>query len=105
MVSASPSGNPAYLRDVVDITRAYQSPPRYLNFYTWRDTDGRWHRSRAVTLAVQSRAGGQRAGFGRDDCVELACDRRLLPCHLVVPRATRHARHGSRDNQPLLAPL
>lgn len=40
IVSSSDSGNPAYLRDVVDITRAYQSPPRFLNFYTWRDTDG-----------------------------------------------------------------
>jgi hypothetical protein len=52
-VSVNPRPNYAYLRDLVDTTRAYESPARYLNYLTVRDKDGTWHRSRAVTLAVQ----------------------------------------------------
>jgi hypothetical protein len=35
-----------------DLTR-YQSPAKYLNYFTWADKDGKWHRSRAVTVAVR----------------------------------------------------
>ena len=92
IVSTSASGAPAYLRDVVDVTRAYQSPPRFLNFYTWRDTVGRWHRSRAVTLAVQMRAGEQIAAFGRNVDEKLASVRRLLPRDLIVARTSDQPR-------------
>ena len=92
IVSSSPSGNPAYLRDVVDITRAYQSPPRYLNFYTSRDADGRWHRSRAVTLAVQMRAGEQIAAFGKNVDEKLASVMRFLPVDLIVSRTSDQPR-------------
>jgi multidrug efflux pump subunit AcrB len=92
IVSASASGNPAYLRDVVDITRAYQSPPRFLNFYTWRDGDGQWHRSRAVTLAVQMRAGEQIAAFGKNVDEKLASVRRFLPPDLIVARTSDQPR-------------
>ncbi len=92
IVSSSPSGNPAYLRDVVDITRAYQSPPRYLNFYTWRDANGRWHRSRAVTLAVQMRAGEHIAAFGKNVDEKLASVIRFLPGDLIVSRTSDQPR-------------
>jgi multidrug efflux pump subunit AcrB len=92
IVSSSPSGNPTYLRDVVDITRAYQSPPRYLNFYTWRDADGRWHRSRAVTLAVQMRAGEHIAAFGKNVDEKLASVMRFLPGDLIVSRTSDQPR-------------
>jgi multidrug efflux pump subunit AcrB len=92
IVSSSPSGSPAYLRDVVDITRAYQSPPRYLNFYSWRDADGRWHRSRAVTLAVQMRAGEHIAAFGRNVDERLASVMRFLPGDLIVSRTSDQPR-------------
>jgi len=51
--SSSAGQSPVYLRDLVDISRGYQSPARYLNYLTWADKNGAWHRSRAVTLAVQ----------------------------------------------------
>jgi hypothetical protein len=51
-------------RDLVDIARAYQSPPRYLNFFTWRGAQGHWQRTRAITLAVQMRAREQIGQFG-----------------------------------------
>ena len=44
------SGTPLYLRDLADILPGYQNPPHLLNFYTWRGADGRWNRSRAITL-------------------------------------------------------
>lgn len=33
IVGTSPSGRPVYLRDGVEISRGYQTPPRYLNYY------------------------------------------------------------------------
>jgi multidrug efflux pump len=90
--ATGPSGNPVYLRDVVDITRAYQSPPRYLNFYTWRDAEGRWHRSRAVTLAVQMRAGEHIAAFGKNVDEKLASVMRFLPADLIVSRTSDQPR-------------
>ena len=64
MVATSQSGSPVYLRDLVTITRNYQSPPQLLNFYNWRGADGKWHRSRAVTLSIFMRTGGQVSRFG-----------------------------------------
>src|SRR5262249_5984503 len=37
IVGSSTNGSPIYLRDLVDIGRAYQSPLRFLNFYSARD--------------------------------------------------------------------
>jgi multidrug efflux pump subunit AcrB len=86
MVPAAGAGRPQYLRDLVDISRAYQSPPQYLNFYTWRDEAGAWHRSRAITLAVQMRPGQQVGVFGAN--VDRAIDtiRAQLPPDLVIAR-------------------
>jgi len=41
-----------HVRDLFDVTREYQNPPRYLNFYTWKDAGGQWRRTRAVSLSV-----------------------------------------------------
>ena len=65
LVATSTSGAPVYLRDAVDILRAYDSPPKFLNFYTWRDRHETWRRTRAITLAVQMRSGEQIAQFGK----------------------------------------
>ena len=65
LVGASPDGVPVHLRDLVDISRGYQTPPRYLNYLTSRDPDGTWHRNRAITLAVQMRSGEQIASSAR----------------------------------------
>jgi multidrug efflux pump subunit AcrB len=84
----SPTGQPIYLRDVVEITRGYESPPRYLNFFTWRDPAGRWHRTRAITLSVQMRSGQKIGDFGKDVDAALADLRNRLPADLVLARTS-----------------
>ena len=43
IIQTSQSGTPLYLRDLAEVLRGYQSPPRLLNFYTSRTADGRWN--------------------------------------------------------------
>ena len=86
--AANASNAPVYLRDLVDITRAYDSPARYLNYFTWKDKDGSWQRSRAVTLAVQMRDGQQIAQFGKSVDEKLAAVRNYLPDDLVIARTS-----------------
>ena len=62
---SSQSGLPTYLRDLVDISRGYQGPPSFLNFYTTTDKDGNPHRYRAITIAVYMRSGEQIQKFGK----------------------------------------
>jgi multidrug efflux pump subunit AcrB len=57
MMAATANGVPVYLRDVAEIYRGYESPPRFLNFFNWRDAKGQGQRSRAITVAVQMRPG------------------------------------------------
>src|SRR5215469_14039963 len=86
--SASAAHSPVYLRDLVDISRGYQSPPRYLNYFTWRAPDGRWHRSRAVTVAVQMKDGEQIDAFGRSVDQTLLALRQYLPNDLILARTS-----------------
>src|SRR5262249_11874094 len=58
-------GAPVYLRDLVEVERGYESPARFTNFYDWRDAQGHWQRSRAITVAVQMRPGGYIGEFGK----------------------------------------
>jgi multidrug efflux pump subunit AcrB len=86
--SATASHSPVYLRDLVDISRGYQSPPRYLNYFTWQAPDGRWHRSRAVTVAVQMKDGEQINAFGRSVDQKLLALRQYLPSDLIIARTS-----------------
>ncbi len=88
----SPTGQPIYLRDVVEITRGYESPPRYLNFFSWRDPGGRWQRTRAITLAVQMRAGEKIGNFGEDVAGALDALRPRLPADLILSRTSDQPR-------------
>jgi multidrug efflux pump subunit AcrB len=88
----SPTGQPIYLRDVVEITRGYESPPRFLNFFSWRDPGGRWQRTRAITLAVQMRAGEKIGTFGGDVDAALEGLRQRLPADLVLSRTSDQPR-------------
>ncbi len=92
LVATSGDGTPAYLRDLVDINRGYQTPPQFLNFYTWHDQDGNWHRNRAITLSIQMRAGEQVAQFGQAVDDALARVRRALPEDLVIARTSDQPR-------------
>jgi multidrug efflux pump subunit AcrB len=87
VIAVSPSGTPLYLRDGVDILRAYETP-RYLNFYNWRDPEGRWHRSRAITLAVQMRSGEQIGAFGEAVNAALEELKKRLPADLILARVS-----------------
>lgn len=77
-----------YLRDVVDVVREYESPPRFLNFFTRRGADGTWPRTRAVTLSVQMRAGEQIERFGRAVDAALADVTQRLPEDLILARTS-----------------
>jgi multidrug efflux pump subunit AcrB len=82
------TGTPVYLRNVVDVARAYQNPPQYLNFYTRRDANGAWQRSRAITLAVQMHSGQQIGQFGAAVNEALAEVKRHLPEDLIIARTS-----------------
>ncbi len=86
--ASSAAHSPVYLRDLVSISRGYQSPPRYLNFLTWRDGGGNWHRSRAITLAVQMKDGEQVGAFGTSVDEKLATVKAYLPEDLVIARTS-----------------
>jgi multidrug efflux pump subunit AcrB len=88
MVAPGPDHPPVYLRDLVEITRGYESPPRFLNYYTWRDEAGRWQRSRAVTLAIDMRSGEQIGAFGEAVNSALAGLRSRMPEDLIVARTS-----------------
>src|SRR6266436_2870193 len=83
-VSASATGAPVYLRDLVDVSRGYQSPAQYLNYYTWEDAKGQWQRSRSVTLAIYMRDQRQIATFGQSVDRKLDLFRKILPPDLVI---------------------
>ncbi len=88
IVARGGSATPVYLRDLAEVFRGYQSPPRSLNFYTWRDGKGQWQRGRAVSLAVQMRAGEQIGTFGAAVDKVMGAVRSRLPEDLVIARTS-----------------
>ncbi len=88
IMTRTSSGLPVYLRDVTDIYRGYQTPPRFLNFVTQRDSDGRWQRHRAVSLAIQMRNGEQIDQFAREINAALSAMKGRLPTDLLIERTS-----------------
>jgi multidrug efflux pump subunit AcrB len=86
------NGRSLYLRDVATIGRGYESPARFLNFYSHPGEDGSWRRSRAVTLAVQMRAGKKIGDFGAAVDAKLEAVRAQLPSDLVLARTSDQPR-------------
>ena len=97
MVSRNADGLPLYLRQLVDIHQGYQSPPRLLNYHTWRDESGRWHRSRAISLAIMMRSGDQIGQFGNEVDKVLALMNSRLPNDLLMVRTSDQPRQ-TREN-------
>jgi len=88
-VSRTQTGAPVYLRDlVVDISRSYQSPANYLNYYTWVDAQGQTHRNRAITLAVYMRSSEQIQAFGKAVDARMNELKTLLPADLILSRTS-----------------
>ncbi len=90
-------GAPVYLRDLVDVERGYDSPPRFMNFYDWRDTQGDWQRTRAITVAVQMRPGGYIGEFGRSVDEALAGVKKQLPEDLIMARTSDQPRQVTEN--------
>ncbi|MEI7891689.1 MAG: efflux RND transporter permease subunit [Myxococcales bacterium] len=88
LVSTSSNGAPVYLRDIVEISRDYQSPPRFLNYLWLRDQDGKFSRHRAITLAVSMRSGEQIADFATEVNAALREVAKILPEDLIVRRTS-----------------
>ena len=82
---------------MVDVERGYTSPPRYLNFYDWRDENGKWQRSRGITVAVQMRPNGYIGQFGKDIDVKLAELRKQLPDDLIMARTSDQPRQVTEN--------
>ena len=96
-IARTNQGSPVYLRDVVDVERGYDSPPRYLNFYDWRDAQGNWQRSRAITVAVQMRPNGYIGPFGKDIDGKLEELRKQLPDDLIMARTSDQPRQVTEN--------
>ncbi len=88
LIGTSGKGAPVYLRELVDISRNYQSPARYLNFLKWRDAKGVWHRTRAITLSIFMRTEEHIDQFAKTVDVALADLRQRMPEDLVVLRTS-----------------
>ncbi|MGE0102673.1 MAG: efflux RND transporter permease subunit [Blastocatellales bacterium] len=97
LITTSTTGTPVYLRDVVDIHRGYESPPRFLNYITLPGSDGAWQRSRAVTLAVNMREGEQISDFGSSVDAALDRIRARLPRDLVLSRVSDQPQQVEED--------
>jgi multidrug efflux pump subunit AcrB len=97
LVTTSSTGTPVYLRDVVDIRRGYESPARFLNYFTLRDASGQWRRSRAVTLAVNMREGEQIAEFGARVDAALDGIKGDLPEDLLLKRVSDQPQQVRED--------
>jgi multidrug efflux pump subunit AcrB len=105
IIQKSNTGVPLYLRDLVDILPGYQNPPSLLNFFTWRRADGRWNRSRAITLAVFMRSGEQIGEFGAAVDETMAAVKDRLPEDLIVARTSDQPRQVHENLALLMAAL
>jgi len=92
IVGSSPSGSPVYLRDLVNISRGYQSPAKFLNYYTVPDEQGVWRRHRAITVAIFMRSGEQIKKFGENIDEKLVNLKQLLPRDLMIVRTSDQPR-------------
>ena len=96
-VAHTEMGAPVYLRDLVDVERGYDSPARFINFYDWRDANGNWQRSRAITVAVQMRPGGYIGEFGKSIDETLSEVRKQLPEDLIMARTSDQPRQVTEN--------
>src|SRR6185312_2590708 len=82
------NGALVYVRDLVDVVRGYESPARFQNFFNWKDSNGNWQRSRAITLSVQMRSGEQIAEFGKQIDSTLDNLKQQMPADLIYARTS-----------------
>lgn len=95
IVGTNAEGTPLRLRDLATLSRGYESPPRFLNYLYSRDTEGRWNRNRAITLAIQMRSGEQIGRFGEEVDAAIEKLRRKFPSDLIIARTSDQPRQVS----------
>ena len=97
IITQTSDNTPVYLRDLGELVRGYQSPPNMLNFYNWQDESGNWHRSRAITLAVQVRSGDQIQRFGAALDQAILELKTLLPEDLIIAKTSNQPEQVSEN--------
>ncbi|BBM03813.1 efflux RND transporter permease subunit [Microbulbifer sp. GL-2] len=91
-VALSKEGSPVYLRDILDVSLGYQSPPTLLNYFIDKDKDGQWQRHRSINLSVQMLEGEQIGELGKALDKVLAQVRVDLPPDLIIQRVSDQPR-------------
>lgn len=86
------NGSIAYLRDIVEIERGYETPALKRNYLMKRDRSGRWQRMPAITLAVTMRSGGNIGRFSQIVDQTLNDLKRRLPEDLRLSRTSDQPR-------------
>jgi multidrug efflux pump subunit AcrB len=104
LVPAS-TGRPVYLRDIATVGRGYESPARFLNYFTRREADDTWRRSRAITLAIQMKAGEKIGEFGAAVDAKLEEVRSQLPDDLVFARTSDQPRQVEENIELFMGSL
>ena len=89
VIARNSDGLLVYLRDIAEIHRGYQFPPRLLNYYSWQDKQtGQWQRSRAVSIALFMREGDQLGNFAISVDAILEKLETQLPDDLMIVRVS-----------------
>lgn len=104
-IGVTPYGAPVYLRNVVDTVRAYDDPPQFLNFYSWRDANGTWQRARAISVSVQMGQGEKVGLFAASADAILAALKTRLPPDLIIARASNQADQVAENIQLFMTSL
>lgn len=91
IIGVTPYGAPVYLRNVVDVVRAYDDPAQFLNYYSWRDANNHWQRTRAISVSVQMGKGEKVEHFAKAVNATLANLKGRLPRDLIVASASNQA--------------
>ncbi len=97
IIGVTPYGAPVYLRNVVDTVRAYDDPPQFLNYYSWRDGTGTWQRTRAISVSVQMGKGEKVGHFAGVVDAALADLKGQLPRDLIIGRPSNQADQVSEN--------
>jgi multidrug efflux pump subunit AcrB len=92
IIGTAADGSPVYLRDMAIVSRGYQSPARYLNYYTGKNAAGELQRSRAITVAISMRDREKIAEFGRGIDERITALKTVLPPDLIMARTSDQPR-------------
>jgi multidrug efflux pump subunit AcrB len=87
-VGRARNGSIAYLRDMVEIERGYETPALKRNYLTERDSQGRWRRMPGITLAVTMRSGDNIGRFSKAVDKTLHSLKQRLPADLLLSRTS-----------------